>query len=350
MNISILTLGASGGYGGISKYNSNLISFFTKSRNFKKIYLFSRTKTDYTNKKIIKINEQNILIFFLKILQNQFKIIKSDLIFVTHINLILFCIIPILMNKNVILCTYGLEIWGDKKNFIYQWLIKRINHFICMRNYTKRKLILEYNLKNKNFYSLHNSIKFRNMKIKENLSKNLITIARLDSAEKFKGIDETLDAISKLKKMNFSYNIVGDGNDKNRLILKAKTLKFSKKINFFGKVSESKKDTLLSNSHIMIMPGTDKTFDTYPYRFIFLEAAEFGLHIIGSTPPDREEINSAKIYKNINFVNPRNSDHILKLIKKLQRKDKVRDIKLIKNFSINTFEINLGKIIKKIIK
>ncbi len=350
MNISIITPGASGGYGGISKYNSNIISFFIKNRKFEKIYLFSRTKTDYKNKKIIKTNEQNILIFFYKIILNQFNIIRSDLIFVTHINLILFCIIPILMNKKVILCTYGLEIWGGKKNFIYQWLIKRINHFICMRNYTKKKLLLNYKLKNKNFYSLHNSIKFRNIKIKKNLPKDLITVARLDSSEKFKGIDETIEALSKLKKMNFSYNIVGEGNDKNRLIRKAKKFKYTKKIKFFGRISEKKRDLLLSKSHIMIMPGSDKTFDTYPFRFIFLEAAEYGLHIIGSLPPIKEEIDSAKVYKSINFVNPQNKDHILKLIKRLQRKNKIRDANLIKNFSTNNFEINLEKIINKVIK
>ncbi len=350
MDITILTPGASGGYGGISKYNSNLINFFLKKKEIEKIFLFSRTKTNYKNKKILYVNEENILIFFFRILFNQFKILKSDLIFVTHVNLILFCLLPILMKKKVILCTYGLEIWGNKKNFVYQWLIKKIDHFICMRNYTKKKLSLNYELKNKNFYNLHNSIKFRNINFKNNASKNLITIARLDSSEKFKGIDETLDALSKLKKMNFLYNIVGEGNDKNRLIWKAKKLKNSNKIKFLGRINEKKKDLLLSKSHIMIMPGSDKTFDTYPFRFIFLEAAEYGLHIIGSLPPIKEEIDSAKIYKSINFVNPRNTDHILKLIKKLQRKDKIRDIKLIKNFSLNNFEINLGKIINKIIK
>ena len=32
------------------------------------------------------------------------------------------------------------------------------------------------------------------------------------------------------------------------------------------------------------MPGSDKTFDTYPYRFSFLEAATYGLNIIASKP------------------------------------------------------------------
>ena len=50
----------------------------------------------------------------------------------------------------------------------------------------KKKLSLNYELKNKNFYNLHNSIKFRNINFKNNASKNLITIARLDSSKNSK--------------------------------------------------------------------------------------------------------------------------------------------------------------------
>ena len=98
MDITILTPGASGGYGGISKYNSNLINFFLKKKKLKKYFYFREQKL-IIKIKILYVNEENILIFFFKILFNQFKILKSDLIFVTHVNLILFCLLPILMKK-----------------------------------------------------------------------------------------------------------------------------------------------------------------------------------------------------------------------------------------------------------
>ena len=49
--VSIITPGAKGGYGGIAKYNSNIIEFFLKNKKFKRINLFSRSYTKYTNKK-----------------------------------------------------------------------------------------------------------------------------------------------------------------------------------------------------------------------------------------------------------------------------------------------------------
>ena len=45
-----------------------------------------------------------------------------------------------------------------------------------------------------------------------------------------------------------------------------------------------KKIELLKKAKILSMPGSDATFDTYPYRFSFLEAANYSLNILGSVP------------------------------------------------------------------
>ena len=42
---------------------------------------------------------------------------------------------------------------------------KKIPFFICMREFTKKKLIRKYKLKEKIFFDLPNAIKFRNIKI-----------------------------------------------------------------------------------------------------------------------------------------------------------------------------------------
>ena len=125
MKISIITPGAKGGYGGISKYNSNIIEYLLKNKKFKKIFYFHELTT-YRNKKIKNICEKNIIITA-KLFINQFNFLRSDIIFISHINLILFAIIPILLRKKVVLINYGLEIWGTEKSFIYHWLIKKIN-------------------------------------------------------------------------------------------------------------------------------------------------------------------------------------------------------------------------------
>ena len=349
MKVSIITPGAEGGYGGISKYNSNVINFFLKKKNCEKIYLFSRTNVNYNHKKIISVSETSKPHFFYRLLFNHLNLFRSDIIFVSHFNLILFCFFPILFKKKVVLINYGLEIWGTKKSFIYNWLIKKINFFICMREYTKKELIKKYNIsKNKKFFDLHNSIKFRKIKLNKNSSNDLVTVARLDASEKFKGIDETLEALGAMKKINFKYHVLGEGNDKKRLIDIAKKNKCFKHVKFYGKVDDKKRDVILKNSKIMIMPGSDQTFDTYPFRFIFLEAAEFGLHIIGSFPPDLIEKKYEKKYLCLNYVNPKDKQGIINKIKNLQKKNKVIDEKFIKDFSIINFNKKLNNIVLKI--
>ena len=97
------------------------------------------------------------------------------------------------------------------------------------------------------------------------------------------------------------------------------------------------------------MPGSDKTFDTYPFRFAFLEAAEFGLKIIGSTPKGTEK-NCNKKYKNLNFVNPKKTKQILEKILKLQKQKKQIDKKYLNDFSFDNFKNKLNNILLEIIK
>ena len=349
MKISIITPAAHGGSGGIAQYNANLINVLSSKREIESIYLFSKTNVKLNNNKVKTFYSSNHINFFILIILNIINIFKSKIIIVSHINLIPYLIIPILFNKKIILLSYGLEIWGVSKNFIYKLLIKRINFFICMRNYTMEALKKKYNLKNKNFHLLPNCIKLRNLGklIKNKKNKNIITVARLSSLEKYKGIDETLEALALLKKINFYYFVVGDGDDKERLILKAKKLNLMNNVKFFGKVSNKRRDQLLANSSIISMPGSDKTFDTYPFRFAFLEAAEFGLKIIGSTPKGTEK-NCNKKYKNLNFVNPKKTKQILEKILELQKQKKQIDKKYLNDFSFDNFKNRLNNILLEI--
>jgi hypothetical protein len=350
MEVAFISHADRNGYGGIAKYSDHFILGLNQIKTIKKISVFSRTGAgDGDNEKVKNYFYKNKIILFLIANISLFVSSKIKIIFVSHINLLPCALLAIFNGKKVILLTYGLEIWGFKKNFIYRWIIKKINFFICMREYTKKILIKKYKLKNKFLFDLHNALEFRNFKINNKKTKDLITVARLDSSEKYKGIDETLEILSKFKKVNFKYHIVGDGDDKMRLMSKAKKLSCSKNIIFHGKVSDRKRNFLLNSSHIMVMPGSDTTFDTYPFRFSFLEAAEFGLHIIGSDPPSIKEKLYQNNYSSLNFIKPKNKQDFINLIQKLHRKKKKKDAKLQKDFSIKNFKSNLNNIIIQII-
>jgi glycosyltransferase involved in cell wall biosynthesis len=346
-NITLITHGAHGGHGGIDKYVRNIIDVISKTENNFNVNVYSKNKVFFNKENVsTKFSKNN---FFFLILRNIIDLIRSDLIIVTHINLILYLFFLIFNKKKIILFSYGLEIWGGKKNILYRIFIKKINYFVCMRRYTMNIQKKIYNIKPLKEYLLKNTLdKIFNKALINERKQIILTVARLDKNEKYKGIDETLEAMSLIKKINFKYYIIGDGDDRERLSEKAKKLNINKNVIFTGRISDQKRDKILKFSKICIMPGTDKTFDTYPYRFSFLEAASHGLHIIGSNPT-KLELSGAKKYKNFNFVNAFNRKEIAQKIIQLLKKKNLFCANLRKDFSFDTFNVDLNVILKKIL-
>ncbi len=69
----------------------------------------------------------------------------------------------------------------------------------------------------------------------------------MDIEDKNKGMDEIIEILNDLSKKinNVFYIIIGDGDDKRRLELKAKKLKVDHLILFLGNISEKKKEAYL---------------------------------------------------------------------------------------------------------
>ena len=72
------------------------------------------------------------------------------------------------------------------------------------------------------------------------------------------------------------------------------------------------------------------------------------LHILLGYPPNKKERLYEKKYSSLNFINPKDKIDLTQIIKRLQKKRKIKDMKLIKDFSIRTFEKNLDIIVNKI--
>lgn len=343
-----ITHGAHGGKGGIDKYSKNIIDYFIKYKKLFKLNIISKYKIKFKHRDITKKNSKHFL-FFLIIL-NLFKIIKSDLIIVTHINLLPLVLPFIFFKKKIILFSYGMEIWGTKENIIHKLIMNKIEYFICMRRYTMKSQKKKFQLRNKKFFLLHNPIDEINFEPKMNKKKNyIISIGRLTKYEKYKGIDETLEAMSIIKNINFKYYIVGEGDDLERLKNKSIKLNLDNKVIFTNYLSDKKRDELLKISKIISMPGSDKIFDTYPYRYIYLESAIFGTHIIASKPP-KDELITSKRYKNLNFVNPKNSKEIANMIKKLMSRKNIICENILNDFSSSQFKSDLNKYLRQILK
>ena len=80
MIVSIITPGAKGGYGGIAKYNTNIIEFFLKKKMLKKLIYFQGVIQNILIKKLIYILQKIKFYFFSKYLCVKLKLFNQPLL------------------------------------------------------------------------------------------------------------------------------------------------------------------------------------------------------------------------------------------------------------------------------
>jgi phosphatidyl-myo-inositol dimannoside synthase len=104
----------------------------------------------------------------------------------------------------------------------------------------------------------------------------LLTVGRLEAAERSKGFDEVLGVLSELPR-DVVYIIAGGGNDFARLQKKATDLGVSDRVIFTGLFDDRDKPDLYNLADVYVMPSRGEGFG-----FVFLEAMACGVPVIGS--------------------------------------------------------------------
>jgi glycosyltransferase involved in cell wall biosynthesis len=104
----------------------------------------------------------------------------------------------------------------------------------------------------------------------------LLTVGRLEAAERSKGFDEVLEVMPELPE-DVVYMIAGGGNDATRLQLRAKDLGVASRVVFTGLFPDDEKPDLYNLADTYVMPSRGEGFG-----FVFLEAMACGVPVIGS--------------------------------------------------------------------
>ncbi len=125
-------------------------------------------------------------------------------------------------------------------------------------------------------------------KIKPNDSIKFVTAANLIRR---KNIDLIIKALAKFKDKNFSFEIIGDGKEKNNLIKLVKTLELENKITFCGKLPHDEVLNKMQLANVFILPSINETLG-----LVYLEAAAKGCLCIGTKQTGIDGI----FYDNIN--------------------------------------------------
>ncbi len=278
----------------IAKYLIN------KGHNVKIICLSDKEHLTYKDDiNVIRINRSSPIIFrwlktIVKIYSNSK---KSDLIFVNGLGTET-TIANLFIRKKVIRKIVGDPVWERvyNKNLIDESFddFQENNHGLSIslqkmiRNWSinKSNLIItpSQHLKNfidkigfdKNIFVINNSVNIEqhNKVVLENNIIQLLVVSRLVSQ---KNIDSIIKAVKVMENENIILNIVGDGSEINNLKLLVKKYELDKKINFIGKIENTKLNEYLKNADIFIQASN---YEGLPHSI--LEAMNFEIPILST--------------------------------------------------------------------
>ncbi len=293
MRVLVLTTDAYGGHGGIALYNRDIIDALALMPEIEEIVVIPRTmplKPEGIPEKVRFLHE---------VVGSKFSFIKAafavatgkfDLVICGHINILaLAVLINAKLRAPLVLMVYGIDVWRSPYRLAKFWL-KRVSAVWSISEITTERMIAWTAIEKNKFVQLPNAIhldRYGQAEKRQDLleryglqnKKVLMTLARLPSAERYKGVDEVIEAMPDLLKQDpaLGYLVVGDGNDRQRLQEKVRSLGLRDNVVFTGFIDEKEKADHFRLGDVFVMPGRGEGFG-----FVFLEALACGVPAVGS--------------------------------------------------------------------
>lgn len=293
MNILFLATDAYGGHGGIAYYNRCLAEALVEIPSVEQVTLLPRVVKEspagIPAKVSFKAEAAGSKGCYLRALAAHW-LKPCDLVICGHINLLpLATAFSIARRVPLVLQVHGIDVWQAPKA-LRQACLRRLSVVWSVSNYTRERMNTWAKLPLSLYSVIPNTIhlerygmapKRPDMLQRYGLQgkKVILTLARLDSRERYKGIDEILEVLPDLlqQEPTLCYLIAGDGDDKARLIAKAESLGVADRVVFAGYLPEADKADLLRLADVFAMPGRGEGFG-----IVYLEAMACGIPVVGS--------------------------------------------------------------------
>lgn len=358
MRILVLLTDAFGGRGGIAKFNRDFLTALCSYPEAEEVVAIPRLMPDapepFPAKLTYVIKGLNSKWkYFLTAINTILKNPKFDFVICSHINLLpLAALVKMFfIRKPMGMILYGIDSWNPARRWLIKLFLKHIVFLISISEFTKNKFNAWAKLERVRTFILPPAVdldRFTPGPKKPDLlrryglegKKVIMTLSRLQADERYKGIDEVLEAMPTLLKEipNLAYLIVGDGTDKKRLEEKSKILKLNGQVIFTGRISESEKCDYYRLADVFVMPGWGEGFG-----IVFLEAMACGIPVIASKKDgSREALKNGKLGI---LVHPKGSQEIKNgIYLALKRSRGLAPVELT-DFSIEGFQCSVHSVV-----
>jgi glycosyltransferase involved in cell wall biosynthesis len=333
MRIAFLFDDAFGGRGGIAQFNRDFIDACCASSRCNELLLFQRigpqdapppppAKARYaTQPRIFRYGPDVSLRYVLGVLRHITVDRRIDLIVCGHLYLlpVAYALLPV-TGARLVTVMHGVEAWTPSSHHLANRLARRAKQFISVSQHTFNRFrdwtgnrdavghILWNTVDLERYGKRHDATMLRQRLGLEN-RRVVFTLGRLSSEERYKGYDEILNILPRLKKEfpDLTYVLGGDGDDRSRLESKADSLGVSNSVMFTGYISEEEKPLYYAMAEVFLLAGRGEGFG-----IVLLEALASGCRVIASRlDASAEAIGNGRLGA---VVDPGNSDELANAI------------------------------------
>lgn len=325
MKILLLTTDAFGAPGGIALYNRDLAEALAAIAGVEEVIVVPRTSAKRTEDIPAKVRflghaAGSKLRFVFTALANSLS--RLDLIVCGHINLLpLAGLLRQRWQCPMVLMAYGIDVWTPPTRPTQVWM-RQVTAVWSISALTAERMNSWARLPSAAYAVLPNAVHLDKYGVASKASelveryklrgrKVLLTLGRLSSAERYKGIDEVLEVMPALiaEEPTLTYLIAGDGSDRPRLEAKTDALGLEGHVVFAGLIDEREKADHYRLADAFVMPSRGEGFG-----FVFLEALACGVPVVGSVlDGSREALRDGALGE---LVDPSDSLSILRGIKR----------------------------------
>lgn len=284
--ILALVSDAFGGRGGIAQYNRDFLGALASSPAITSIEILPRhTAHSFTLPAKVHQAEpgQNRIVYIARAIRMGFDK-KPDAIFCGHINLApLAATVARLCRARLIVQTHGIEAW-DAPRPLYRRAVEAADQVLCVSRYTRARLLSWAAIAPERVVVQPNTVgdaftpgdaSQLRRKWKLDGKRVLLTVARTEARERYKGHERVIAALPSLPR-DIVYVVLGDGNDLERIKDVAYRAGVGERVYFKHAVDCETLVAAYRMADLFVMPSTGEGFG-----IAFLEAMASGTPALG---------------------------------------------------------------------
>jgi glycosyltransferase involved in cell wall biosynthesis len=182
---------------------------------------------------------------------------------------------------------YGLEAWRVRSRPAAA-AMRRADRVVCISAFTAAEVMRELDLPPERVAVLHNGVDVARFTpgapsptVERRLAHlprpRLLSVCRLDAGEGYKGVDQVIEAVARLRaSRSVSYVVAGSGSDLPRL--RALASARAPGVEFLGRVADGELADLYRACDLFVMPSRNEGFG-----YVFIEAMACGLPVVAGS-------------------------------------------------------------------